>query len=68
LSIGLGFLLYWKSRPKQYRPDEKEADITSSLSRSLPKGAPMPRFRDVTRDAGLASFRTFIGNRTSQLP
>src|SRR3974390_1573735 len=68
LSIGLGFLLYWKSRPKQYRPDEKESDITSSLSRSLPKGAPMPRFRDVTRDAGLASFRTFIGNRTSQIP
>lgn len=68
LSIGLGFLLYWKGRPKQYRPDEKEADITSSLSRSLPKAAPVPRFRDVTREAGLGSFRTFIGNRTSQLP
>jgi tetratricopeptide (TPR) repeat protein len=68
LSLGLGFLLYWTSRPKQYRPDEKDADITSSLSRSLPKGAPMPRFRDVTRQAGLAAFRTFIGNRTSQLP
>src|SRR5690348_6637164 len=68
LGLGLGFLIYWKTRPKQYRPDEQEADITSSLSRSLPKGAPRPRFRDVTRQAGLAAFRTFTGNRTSQLP
>jgi tetratricopeptide (TPR) repeat protein len=28
----------------------------------------MPRFRDVTHEAGLAGFRTFLGNRTSQLP
>ncbi|HTL18063.1 MAG TPA: FG-GAP-like repeat-containing protein [Patescibacteria group bacterium] len=68
LGIGFGFLLQWKSQPKRYRPDEREPEITSKLSRSLPNGAPMPRFRDVTSEAGLAGFRTFIGNRTSQLP
>jgi enediyne biosynthesis protein E4 len=68
IGIGLGLTLFWKERPKQYRPDEQEPEITSSLNRSLPTGAPMPRFRDVTREAGLGAFRTFVGNRTSQLP
>jgi len=36
--------------------------------RSLPAGAPEPRFTDVTQSAGLASFRQFQGARTSQLP
>jgi len=38
------------------------------LDRQLPAGAPEPRFTDVTRQAGLAAFRSFAGNRTSQLP
>jgi hypothetical protein len=36
--------------------------------RKLPQGAPEPRFTDVTKAAGLASFRQFQGPRTSQLP
>jgi enediyne biosynthesis protein E4 len=36
--------------------------------RKLPPGAPEPRFTDVTKAAGLASFRQFQGARTSQLP
>src|SRR5713226_7596803 len=36
--------------------------------RKLPPGAPEPRFTDVTKAAGLASFRQFQGSRTSQLP
>lgn len=36
--------------------------------RNLPPGAPEPRFTDVTKAAGLASFRQFEGARTSQLP
>lgn len=36
--------------------------------RALPRGAPEPRFTDVTKSAGLASFRQFQGARTSQLP
>ena len=36
--------------------------------RNLPPGAPEPRFTDVTKAAGLASFRQFQGARTSQLP
>ena len=36
--------------------------------RNLPPGAPEPRFTDVTKAAGLASFRQFQGPRTSQLP
>jgi hypothetical protein len=38
------------------------------LDRQLPAGAPEPRFTDVTAQAGLAQFRSFAGNRTSQLP
>ena len=38
------------------------------LDRRLPAGAPEPRFTDVTRQAGLSGFRSFAGNRTSQLP
>lgn len=34
----------------------------------LPAGAPEPRFTDVSKSAGLASFRQFNGARTSQLP
>ena len=36
--------------------------------RKLPAGAPEPRFTDATKAAGLASFRQFEGQRTSQLP
>ena len=68
--VGLlsGVTIYLRSRPTEYRPDEQSADITSSLARKLPPEAPTPRFTDVTAAAGLASFRNFAGNRTSQLP
>jgi len=36
--------------------------------KKLPAGAPAPSFTDVTKEAGLASFRQFAGARTSQLP
>ena len=36
--------------------------------KKLPVGAPEPLFTDVTRAAGLDSFRQFRGARTSQLP
>ncbi|HTL58778.1 MAG TPA: VCBS repeat-containing protein, partial [Candidatus Limnocylindrales bacterium] len=68
LALLVGSIAYYRNRPKEYRPDEKMADITSSLARNLPKEAPKPVFTDVTRDARLASFRTFLGARTSQLP
>jgi hypothetical protein len=68
LGFALGALIYFKTRPTQYRPDEQIADITSSLARNLPPDAPKPKFTDVTSSAGLASFRTFAGERTSQLP
>ena len=31
-----GVLIYFKTRPAQYRPDEQSADITSDLARNLP--------------------------------
>jgi tetratricopeptide (TPR) repeat protein len=57
----------------EYRPGETVAGVTRDLDRSdatgkLPEGAPEPRFEDVTQSAGLAGFRSFAGNRTSQLP
>ncbi len=66
LAVGVG--VYLKTRPQPYRPGEQVADITSSLAQHLPPDAPKPRLTDVTREAGLASFRTFIGQRTSQMP
>ena len=43
-------------------------DPLLDIGRKLPAGAPEPRFTDVTKTAGLASFRQFQGARTSQLP
>jgi len=43
-------------------------DRLAEPGRDLPSGAPEPRFTDVTKAAGLASFRQFQGARTSQLP
>src|ERR1044071_4065735 len=68
LGCAIGWVLYDRSRPKTYRPDEKLDDISTSLARNLPKEAPRPNFVDVTHQAGLDSFRTFKGTRTSQLP
>ena len=70
LALGTAFsaLLYLRSRPSQYRPDEQSSDITSSLARQLPADAPTPRFTDTTARAGLGGFHNFIGDRTSQLP
>lgn len=64
----VGWVIYLKSRPAQYRPDEQNEDITSALARDLPTEAPRPKLTDVTREAGLAGFRNFTGDRTSQLP
>jgi enediyne biosynthesis protein E4 len=46
----------------------RRIDPLADPGRPLPSGAPEPRFTDVTRLAGLASFRQFQGFRTSQLP
>ncbi len=63
-----GVFLYLAHRPEIYRPGEDNPEITRTLSRGLPSDAPVPRFTDVTHQAGLAEFRTFRGERTSQLP
>jgi len=44
------------------------SDSLQNLDRPLPAGAPQPRFSDVTLQSGLAAFRSFAGNRSSQLP
>ena len=68
LGVVVGVVWFLTTRPQQYRPDERPEDITSSLSQGIPAEAPKPNIVDVTREAGLASFRTFVGQRTSQLP
>lgn len=64
----IGVVIYLKTRPAQYRPDEQSADITSDLARHLPPDAPKPRFTDVTSAAGLGGFRNFTGSRTAEMP
>jgi tetratricopeptide (TPR) repeat protein len=79
LGTALGVKFYAAHQPQIYKSGEESADITHTLDRSaatdhsgsgraLPAGAPEPRFTDVTRQAGLAEFRSFAGNRSSQLP
>ena len=63
-----GVLIYRATRPEVRRPGEELPEITAKLARNLPPEAPMPRFTDVTEAAGLAGFRSFVGDRTSQLP
>ncbi len=64
----VGVVLYRANKPAQYRPDETTSDITSDLARALPPDAPKPKLVNVTRAAGLADFRNFVGPRTSQMP
>jgi tetratricopeptide (TPR) repeat protein len=68
LGSALGALIYFKTRPAQYRPDEPSADITSDLARNLPPETPKPRLADVTHAAGLGEFRNFTGGRTAEMP
>jgi tetratricopeptide (TPR) repeat protein len=68
LGLVLGIVIFAISRPERYHPGESSADVTSALARGLPAEAPKPIFTDVTDAAGLAAFRTFVGDRTSQLP
>ena len=63
-----GFIVYRTTRPEVRRPGEKLEDITERLSQDLPEGAPEPRFTDVTDQAGLGEFVTYVGARSSQLP
>jgi Flp pilus assembly protein TadD len=65
---GVAIVSYLHSRPVRYRPDEKSVEITATLAKGIPADAPRPRLTDVTRQAGLGRFRSFAGDRTSQLP
>jgi enediyne biosynthesis protein E4 len=46
----------------------RDIDPLLNPGKPLPAGAPEPRFTDVTKESGLASFQQFKGARTSQLP
>jgi enediyne biosynthesis protein E4 len=56
------------NRSQPYQPGEDHRELTRRLARGLPADAPPPRFTDVTEAAGLSAFRTFHGERSSQLP
>ena len=65
----VGGVLAWRaSRPEVRRPGEALPDITTRLAHDVPAEAPTPDFTDATAAAGLDGFRTFAGERTSQLP
>jgi len=55
-------------RPAAKSVSARLADRLLDPGRALPAGAPEPRFTDVTKSAGVASFRQFQGERSSQLP
>ncbi|HSL82569.1 MAG TPA: CRTAC1 family protein, partial [Thermoanaerobaculia bacterium] len=59
---------YLAARPETWRPGEELPEITRNLARGLPAEAPRPALVDVTAEAGLSGFRTFAGERSSQLP
>jgi tetratricopeptide (TPR) repeat protein len=56
------------SAPPRVEVKSRVADPLRDPGRKLPAGAPKPLFTDVTKQAGLASFRQFNGPRSSQLP
>ena len=68
MALAAGLWLWWSSRPVVRQPGEKLEEITSRLSRDLPEDAPRPNFVDAGEAAGLGDFRTWTGERTSQLP
>lgn len=68
IGVTTALLVHLRTRPTEYRPDERPEEITSVLSASLPTNAPPPRLAEVSREAGLGGFRNFAGKRTSQLP
>ncbi|MDX1503101.1 MAG: VCBS repeat-containing protein, partial [Thermoanaerobaculia bacterium] len=68
VALVVGVWAYLRGRTQVRRPGEALDEITEKLSRNLPAEAPMPRLEDVTAAAGLASFRAFTGERSSQLP
>ncbi|MFQ5670040.1 MAG: FG-GAP-like repeat-containing protein [Acidobacteriota bacterium] len=51
----------------EHRPGVIPGEITRGLALGIPEDAPVPRFTDVTGEAGI-KFRSFAGPRTSQLP
>ena len=55
-------------QPVKKDVSSRTADRLLDPGRKLPGGAPEPLFTDVTKAAGLDSFRQFQGARTSQLP
>jgi len=55
-------------KPVQHVVNARAVDRLLDPGRKLPSGAPEPLFTDVTKAAGLASFRQFQGPRSSQLP
>lgn len=59
---------YRTTRPTLYATGEQHREITRGLSKQVPGGAPEFHFVDVTEAAGLGAFRSFAGERTSQLP
>jgi tetratricopeptide (TPR) repeat protein len=63
-------LLLLRPSVKPYTPGLEAAtgnEITSTLSRALPAGAPRVTFTDAAGPAGI-HFRHFLGRRTTQLP
>jgi tetratricopeptide (TPR) repeat protein len=56
------------SHPVSSTAPSRAVDRLLDPGKKLPAGAPAPLFTDVTKEAGLASFRQFAGARTSQLP
>ena len=56
------------AQPEVNAVNSRAVDRLLDPGKRLPTGAPAPLFTDVTKEAGLASFRQFGGARSSQLP
>jgi len=68
IAVALALAITRNGSERSYVPGERVEGITASLEQKLPAGAPRLRFSDATAEAGLGGFRTFLGDRTSQLP
>ncbi len=68
LVLGAFVLWHRSGQSKVYKPGTVSTGVTRELSHTAPSKAPSADFEDVTREAGLDEFRTFTGERSSQLP
>ncbi len=68
MALVLAVWLWRANRTETRKPGEELPEITRRLALDLPADAPEPLWTEIATEAGLGGFRSFAGERSSQLP